>query len=386
MYNRGNIKVGALNIQGGFDKKSKLVEFVNIVNMFDVCVISESKLHKFDSINIKGYSSFRSDRVKGKPTSRCNSGGIVVLFKNEIIKGITKLTSNNPDIIWIKLSKKFFGLQNDWLVCTTYIVPSNSPYYKINKDKNVMDVLQEEIEKYSTEGEVIIIGDLNSRTGQIQEHTHTLIECDTSVINTCSYNDSSDIGIRSNKDNVINQNGRKLINIVNENDLIIVNGRTPGDFRGEHTHIDAKGNLSVLDLCIVTNNLYKNISYFNVLDFEWFSDHAPVQVILRTDASYWIKTNNYNNYQKYDKYIWNDESSTLFAETLQNENYRNELKYIKENASDPNSINALTKLFNNVAEKCLKKTSQKKKSNAKGINTLKMYKWLNVNSKKPVAN
>ena len=45
-----------------------------------------------------------------------------------------------------------------------------------------MDVFKEEIEKYSMVGELIVIGDLNSRVGQIQEYTHELSECDTNRI------------------------------------------------------------------------------------------------------------------------------------------------------------------------------------------------------------
>lgn len=41
-YVRGNLKIGALNIQGGLLNKSRLDEFSSIVNSFDILVVAET--------------------------------------------------------------------------------------------------------------------------------------------------------------------------------------------------------------------------------------------------------------------------------------------------------------------------------------------------------
>lgn len=94
----------------------------------------------------------RSDRDKNGKRKQCNSGGVCILFKNELMKGITKLSCNNPDMLWIKLCKTFFGLTNDWFLCGTYIVPINSPHFHVKNDSDVLDVLQSDVEMYSTQG------------------------------------------------------------------------------------------------------------------------------------------------------------------------------------------------------------------------------------------
>ena len=49
-----------------------------------------------------------------------------------------------------------------------YLPPSNSNYYK-DQDIDVIDKLRSDIIKYSSQGQIIIAGDLNSRLGNFQE-------------------------------------------------------------------------------------------------------------------------------------------------------------------------------------------------------------------------
>lgn len=148
----------------------------------------------------------------------------------------------------------------------------------------MIDTLQADIEKYSSLGEILLIGDLNSRIGEIQE-TKTIVTNDNIYIideNDCEYLEYH----RSNKDTVVNTNGKRMLTIINENNMLTVNGRTVGDLKGEYTHVDPQGHMSTIDTCMVSNDLLKNVVYFKVGQFEWFTDHAPICLTIRTDTSF----------------------------------------------------------------------------------------------------
>ena len=91
-------------------------------------------------------------------------GGIIIYVKDEIHKGV-KLINNELDcIVWLKLDKYFFGLNEDIYLGVTYTVPQNSPIYTLY-DNDLLDRLEEDIMLYSTKGSVFLTGDLNSRIG-----------------------------------------------------------------------------------------------------------------------------------------------------------------------------------------------------------------------------
>ena len=77
--------------------RSKLLcpEFVCLIEQYDIIGIQRSKLDDVDNINIKGYQVFTNNRTA---ISRHRSGGIAILFKNELSPYITvyKTETNSP--------------------------------------------------------------------------------------------------------------------------------------------------------------------------------------------------------------------------------------------------------------------------------------------------
>lgn len=73
------------------------------------------------------------------------------------------------------------------------------------------------IENYQRKN--IICGDLNGRIGQEQNLGEVCDELDVGLFDY----------IRSSRDNVINANGRKLLEFFEDNDLIVLNGRSKSD-------------------------------------------------------------------------------------------------------------------------------------------------------------
>lgn len=63
-----------------------------------------------------------------------------------------------------KTSQAFFSLQSDIRICFSYIPPKDSKYFKMCT-VDPFETLQIGVRKYSEVGEIVIMGDLNARTG-----------------------------------------------------------------------------------------------------------------------------------------------------------------------------------------------------------------------------
>ena len=68
----------------------------------------------------------------------------------------------------VKLKINFFKLDKDIFLCCAYIPSTNSKHFNDGEDK-VLDLLKQDIEKYSNLGNIILFGDLNCRLGEKQE-------------------------------------------------------------------------------------------------------------------------------------------------------------------------------------------------------------------------
>ena len=107
------LKIGSFNVNGNlYDKFLSIKELDNMVRKFDIHVFcfQETWLTKELSFNVKGYKIFRSDRPK-KSTARRASGGVIILFKDNLEPALEMINSKSNDILWVKLKKDFL----DWL-------------------------------------------------------------------------------------------------------------------------------------------------------------------------------------------------------------------------------------------------------------------------------
>ena len=70
-----------------------------------------------------------------------------------------KLIKNDHDsIVWLKLDKNFFQVQNDRYIVAAYIPPEKSPVYNLS-DVHLFRKLETEIGHFSQSGEVYLISD-----------------------------------------------------------------------------------------------------------------------------------------------------------------------------------------------------------------------------------
>lgn len=71
-------------------------------------------------------------------------GGLSVYIRNKIRPGVKCLEHETNDSIWVKLCKKFFGLQKDLFICFVYDPPENSSFTK-RISYEILDLVENDI-------------------------------------------------------------------------------------------------------------------------------------------------------------------------------------------------------------------------------------------------
>lgn len=111
-----------------------------------------------------GYNYLKNDSKKSTKAKR-GSGGVLVFFKSQLQRGLTKIASRAKDAMWIKLDKTVFGLPQHTYIACVYIAPEGSTAHK----ECDPFIIKEEIAYFSSLGEMILLGDFNSRIADKQE-------------------------------------------------------------------------------------------------------------------------------------------------------------------------------------------------------------------------
>ena len=359
-YEKGYINIGSHNIQGGADRKFEFNDVRDFIRKHDICLFQETG-QTVQDLSKLDYQVYRSERKKKKKSS-VTGGGVSVIFKSYLKKGLHKITSKNDDFLWIKMDKSFFGFKKDIYLCNCYIPPENSPRHK-EADEAYFDTLRHEIAKYSTMGEILLYGDVNSRTGTLQEKyqsiekdfalgANDLIDIDTRDKIACETN----FGRRLNKDETINSFGTKLIHLTEQCQLTIVNGRKIGDTCGKKTCFKYNGS-SKPDYCITSFDIFNDILNMRVLEKPWYSDHCPITSTLKSSIVHNnIDENYHDKLENLYKFVWNEQTKHEYMNIVQNDiEYKEKLeKYCctKFNSTDE-ATEELTKIIFEVAKKSI---------------------------------
>ena len=122
------------------------------------------------------------------------------------------------EIQWMKLSKDFFGFERDLYISYVYFSPSNSSYI-VRQNFDVFSILQRDITRYSVNGDLVICGDVNARTGTEIE----TFEPDNHIPIPFDHVDYT-LPIRKSRDIVCNERGRELLDLCTTSNLHCLNG------------------------------------------------------------------------------------------------------------------------------------------------------------------
>ena len=285
-----SFNVMSLNVNGMFAEKleseSGLKKFIE---KYDCVFVSETWTNKYSNIDIEGYVKYCKHRKRRKHAKR-DSGGLVVYFKENLDKGVEELDWDNEDGMCFKLDRNVFGMKEDLFILTVYMRSSTSTRECVNEDIDCYEKLEEQIACVSDLGAVLIMGDMNARTGEktegvVEENEWVERRQDVFGIqnmnnaNAFSVNDleQSNISIeRISQDKGTNEYGTKLLNLCNSCNLLCMNGRAFKDKnKGKVTFCNHRGE-SVIDYVICDKKALSIMNDFAINDMSVFSDHAVI--------------------------------------------------------------------------------------------------------------
>lgn len=308
------VAFSAWNIHGISDKvignKLQTDCFIDSIRNNDFIILTET--WTCNEVQVSGYRSYVSVPCPAKNGSGGRlSGGVCLLYKEKLFTKIT-LMKSSKNYIWCKIDKSCLGTEQDIFLCGAYIPPHNSTHYSLD----IFEELENDILNFGSEGSILLLGDLNARTGKY---------CDQLDTNTKHYlhDDPSEnmlnISPRNNCDNILNNHGKVLLQICKNCDLRILNGRTQGDSFGNVTFHGQHG-VSTVDYIICDHELFKRVDFFIVKPPTSISDHSQITAWLQSKANPEIRGKKELDLRSLDKlpsqFAWENDSADAFQSAL----------------------------------------------------------------------
>ena len=196
---------------------------------------------------------------------------MLIWYKANLTNSI-QLIQKGEFSIWLKINKEAVSTDKDVFMCAAYIPPSESPYH----NESSFSILEDEISRYQSQGNVLICGDLNVRTGTEPDLIHT--KGDKHISGQINIPPPSHLH-RNNFDKSVNKNGHQLLQMCRTLGLYMVNGQLRGDSFGLYTHSSPLGN-STVDYSI-TDLDPSYLRAFTVSPLTPLSDHSKITLYIR---------------------------------------------------------------------------------------------------------
>ena len=206
----------------------------------------EDKLQeKVEELSESRWTWIANYREKYKKNTRRGSGGVGAIVK----KCFNTERGRCKDTLWLK--GVFYGKATR--IGIVYLIPETSSRGDLEENEEVLLNLESDITKYNNEGDVLILGDFNSRIGELP----STIEEDGEEITFA----------RTSKDKMINRSGRKIIDFADKVNMIICNGVIKeADFTRYETKQNYKNEGSVIDYVFANFDIFKRIKSLSILE------------------------------------------------------------------------------------------------------------------------
>ena len=369
-----NITFCVWNIGGLISKhqdKTKDPFFLQEIKSYDVVLLTETHVGYSALINIDGFNYYPVCRQQSA-NSRYY-GGLGILIKSQIRKGIKILKNTSKDYQWLKFDKSYFNLKSDIFLCLAYIIPVTS-FYADQSEDDILENIEKDIISYSRQGSIVLCGDLNARTGSEPD----FIINDVNDTHLPMYDDYCCDVIQEQRysyDTKVDSRGKQLLDLCIASKLRILNGRIWGDLNGKYTCIKPIGN-SVVDYVIMSENLLEDTLFFHVNDFLSTLSDCHCKLTFGLLAKYTATEENKDTCSNSlfpGKYIWSETSTQIFQDTLCQPDIKNSISNFldtKFELSENNiekAANECLDIIDSAASKCLtfRKNNKKRKSKPK---------------------
>ena len=189
--------------------------------------------------------------------------------------------------MWLRISSRL-GFQRDLFLCLCYIPPQTSTYYA-QVAEHPLDVITREVHAAAAHGNVLLAGDFNARTGIAPDWLACPDFADLQALIEGMPTDDATVSRpplpRHNQDSKLNAQGKALLQLCHECQLLIVNGRSRGDEEGQLTcYNHNSAGASTVDYFIADPNLLgEGITDSRVLLRPTLaeiplSDHCPISL------------------------------------------------------------------------------------------------------------
>ena len=382
---QNNLKIAHWNVGGmrlsSSDPKIEDHRFIEIIKKHDIICLTETHCGDEDKIVVQGYKCFQLCRSKTKKSNR-HHGGIAILFKECIATGLKFLNHKNNDYIWVKLCKNFFNSTKDIYMCAAYIPPENSPFFK-SRGENTLEYIENDLLKYCNMGSILLVGDLNARTGTELDFIVNDNDKYFQRNNEFYLLDKNAIE-RNSQDKTVCKRGRALINMCTSAQVRFLNGRFIGDIRGQFTCHKYNGS-SVVDYAITDEANMKNILYFQVFDFIGdLSDHCCISFSLKCNFVENISNPFYKAKAFPPSYKWDTSCIIKYQSIFTNTDMTKRIKDFLSSAELYNdginkTVEKVTNMYTDSAKSCLK---QKRYKSHNVKHTRKHKPWFDNNLKR----
>lgn len=359
---RTSLNISSWNVGGlksdAYDK-TKDPKFIAEFSNDDIVFLTETHLGYDAGVTFKKFHYFPFCRNISK--NNRYFGGIGILIRKNIRKGVKFLNNGTSEYQWLKLCKEFFNFEKDIFICVVYYGPASTV--------NLIEILEKDInEKYERLGDIIILGDLNARTGREMD----FIEDDNThhvPLDNSNYDIDVNLERRASYDSIIDPRGRELLDFCIANKIRILNGRIVGNSTGKFTCFKYNG-CSVVDYVLTSERLLRNILYMQVNNFKQGFSDCHSKLSFKILASFENQNKNENLKDFPTRYFWDSESSTKFRQTFNHPAIQNEINNLirEEIQLDQEGINKVTENIHSIFDKVCKTSLKKRKPKIKQKN------------------
>lgn len=310
--NSSFFQIMSWNVQGLVHKlkNRSFRKFCERFQMFGLCEIWSCTQADIEN-------AFPDYKVLFSPRKCRLKGGVAVCIRKSIEEQVEQLCCAVEDSVFLKINSVVVNSVSDILAAFVYVAPERSMIYG-EDNKDGIEVLENHVAEITSahpDLPWLLCGDFNARTAGLSDadlpdeegmrHAQPLqdlIQVFDDVPQTA----------RQSKDTSSNNFGRKLIDLCREHDWFIVNGRKPGDLRGEITCVANRGR-SVVDYFIGAMPVHDLITDMFVVDRSE-SDHFPIVARLHNVACISGGTDSEEELELHDveKFVWKESNTESF--------------------------------------------------------------------------
>ena len=224
----------------------------------------------FEEFHELGFRNHRGGRA---------SGGMSLLVHKSLMSFFSIIISDSYHF-WCKLNRQASNGERDLYICFLYIPPSTSTLLKSGISLN-FDTLQAECASFEEKGLVLIFGDTNARTNNINDFIEN-DEVDDYLPIDDQYLPDLTLEKRINVDkSPSNTNGTAMIEFCKSTGFRILNGRIDKNNSSGFTCFSSNGN-SVVDYALLKQDLFHLIKSFRVNEVTDLSNHCALEIEIST--------------------------------------------------------------------------------------------------------